>query len=238
MPLVYVLCCDKSTATYRRIFEEIVFLEPAFNPPTIVVDFELATIKAIKQVFPNANIQGCNFHFKKNIIHNLGQNGLKSRYENDVVFAHEVRMLMALGFIPPGQVVQAFEYFERNAETLNVNAQNADENVKSFVTKYFANHYIGKVRSGGERGKPQFDVQLWNVHQSTLNGIIVILLVQIHHSLNRIFFLHRLTANHQFGRRLEQWLCSYDEREPSRYFQILEEYHSRSQLAKSKSRKI
>lgn len=29
--------------------------------------------------------------------------------------------------------------------------------------------YIGKMRPNGERWKPQFNLQLWNVHQSTLN---------------------------------------------------------------------
>lgn len=201
VPLVYVLCCDKSAATYRRIFEELVVLEPAFDPPNIVVDFELATIRAIKQVFPNANIQGCNFHLKKNVIHNLGQNGLKTRYGLDVVFAHEVRMLMALAFIPPDQVIEAFEYFERNAETLSVVKQNADENVKSFVTKYFANHYIGKMRPNGVRGKPQFDIQLWNVHQSTLNGNCVAFAFLLNSFFMQSVFLthHRLTTNQQSG---------------------------------------
>lgn len=176
IPLVYVLCSDKTTATYRRIFDELMILQPNFNPTNIVVDFELATVKAIREIFPNANIQGCYFHFKKNIIHQLGQHGLKARYQTDVLFAHEVRKLMALAFIPPDEVVQALEYFERNSQTMNVQAQKDDANIMGFVTKYFANHYIGRVNPKKKsRGNPQFALELWNVYESTLNGITLYL---------------------------------------------------------------
>lgn len=176
IPLVYVICSDKSAETYRRIFDELLNLQPNLNPATIVVDFELATIKAIKSIFPNAKIQGCHFHFKKNMIHQIGQNGLKVRYEKDAAFGHEVRMLMALAFVPPDLVVEAFEYFERNSKELNANKQKDDANIKGFVTNYFAKHYIGGIKSNGQRGKPQFPIEIWNVFESTLKG-------NSHHSL-------------------------------------------------------
>lgn len=159
------------------MFEQLKLLQPDLNPLHINMDFELAAIKAAQETFPNARVQGCYFHFKKNIIHNLGQHGLKTRYQEDIKFGHEVRMLMALAFVPPDKVVDAFEYFERNSKLLNADQQKKDANLKAFVTNYFANHYIGKIKRNGNRGKPQFKVDLWNVYESTLNGKETILLL-------------------------------------------------------------
>lgn len=74
------------------------------KPKQINVDFELAAINAASEVFPNAKVQGCNFHFKQSIIRNLNSIGLKKRYESDVKFAHEVRQLMAIAFLPEEKV--------------------------------------------------------------------------------------------------------------------------------------
>lgn len=169
IPLVYVLCCEKNTATYRTIFGQIKKKQPQFNPLQINVDFEQAAIKALKEIFPNAHIQGCHFHFSKNIVQNLGKNGLKTRYEQDGKFAHEIRKMIALPFIPAAKIVEACEYFVRNSEFLNKIELEKDINVKNFTTDYFENHYIGKMKKNGKRGKPQFDIQLWNVHNSTVN---------------------------------------------------------------------
>lgn len=152
------------------MFEQLKILQPNLNPTLINMDFELAAIKAAQESFPNARVQGCYFHFKKNIVSNLGQHGFKSRYEKDIKFGHEVRMLMALAFIPPDKIVDAFEYFERNSKLLNADQQTNDPKLKAFVTDYFANHYIGKIKKNGKRGKPQFPVDLWNVHDVTVNG--------------------------------------------------------------------
>ncbi|KAF9405861.1 hypothetical protein HW555_013566 [Spodoptera exigua] len=36
-----------------------------WTPLTMVVDFEIAVINVLKQVFPHVKLQGCNFHFKQ-----------------------------------------------------------------------------------------------------------------------------------------------------------------------------
>lgn len=152
------------------MFDQLKLLRPNLNPKQINMDFELAAIKAAQESFPDAKVQGCYFHLKKNMIQNLGQHGLKSRYEEDVKFGHEVRMLMALAFIPPERVIDAFEYFERNSKFLNADKQKENANLKAYVTDYFANHYIGRIKKNGKRGKAQFPLELWNVYDVTLNS--------------------------------------------------------------------
>lgn len=88
---------------------------PDYSPTQINVDFELAAINAAKEVFPNATIQGCLFHYAQSIGRNLNQNDLKARYENDLQFAHEIREMAAVAFLPPMEVI-----LEYNLEWTNI----------------------------------------------------------------------------------------------------------------------
>lgn len=104
MPLVFVLCTDKKTATYREIFKQLVAKKPTLKPPQINLDFELATIKAAKDVFPQTKLQGCLFHLAQAVVRNLGQHELKGRYENEIKFSSEIRQLIALAYLPIDKV--------------------------------------------------------------------------------------------------------------------------------------
>lgn len=65
IPLVYGLLIGKSTSDYNQFFERIMD-EDDFNPDSILTDFESATIKSIKSLFPNVVHKG-----KIDFIHNL-----------------------------------------------------------------------------------------------------------------------------------------------------------------------
>lgn len=130
----------------------------------------MAVVKAAKEVFPNAKIQGCNFHLAKNVVKNLGQHGLKSRYQTDIKFAAEIRQLLAIAFVPVGMVLETWNRFINKSEKLNPKEQKKDVNIDKFINDYFVAHYIGKLKTNGTRGKPQFAVELWNVHDSAVKG--------------------------------------------------------------------
>jgi hypothetical protein len=62
-PLVYVLFIGKATDDYNSLFEQLL-LHYDYEPESILVDFESATLKSTKAMFPEA-IQIGNFvyHF-------------------------------------------------------------------------------------------------------------------------------------------------------------------------------
>lgn len=99
-----MLCTNKKKATYKTAFQKIKEFQPAYSPNQINVDYELAAINAIKEVFPNAIVQGCYFHLAQSLGRNIGTNGLKPRYETDSKFASEIRKLQGLAFLPVDQV--------------------------------------------------------------------------------------------------------------------------------------
>lgn len=104
MPLVFVLCTNRTTATYTTIFEKLKADQPTFNPKQINIDFEQATIKAIKEIFPEANIQCCYFHLLQSVVRNLSTNGLKERYEKEIEFSKEIRQMTGVAFLPIDKV--------------------------------------------------------------------------------------------------------------------------------------
>ena len=61
IPLVYVLLIGKSTDDYNDFFEQLL-LQYDYEPESILVDFENATLKSIKTMFPNATPVG-NFSY-------------------------------------------------------------------------------------------------------------------------------------------------------------------------------
>lgn len=170
VPLIFVLTTNKTYTTYKKIFETIKKAVPNLNPKQITVDFELAAVKAAKEVFPQSRVQGCHFHLVKNIVKNLGQHGLKVRYETDSRFSAEMRQLSAMAFVPVELVISTWDLFIRHSTTLNPKEQKKHPNVSEFINDYFVPHYIGKPKKNAGRGKPQFPIDLWNVHQSTMDG--------------------------------------------------------------------
>lgn len=110
VPLLFVLCTNKTAETYKTVFQKIKSDLPQYEPAQLNVDFELAAVNAIKEVFPGAKIQGCLFHLSQSVVRNLSANGLKSRYESDLTFSTEIRQMIALAFLPPDQVNTFFKF--------------------------------------------------------------------------------------------------------------------------------
>lgn len=67
VPLLFALMTNKKKDSYFTLFEMIKSQVPLFKPNKFTLDFEQATITAISEVFPCAEIKGCYYHFVKNI---------------------------------------------------------------------------------------------------------------------------------------------------------------------------
>lgn len=68
LPVYWATVTGKTESCYRAFLLAMKEdLKGKFNPSTIGVDFESALINAVKEVFPNAKLIGCTFHFKQAI---------------------------------------------------------------------------------------------------------------------------------------------------------------------------
>lgn len=134
-------------------------------------DFEIAAIKAAASNFEEAKLHGCFFHFTQNIWRHIQELGLQSKNTNDDKFAHWMKMLMALAFVPTCDIVTVFEKLLLTVFWLD-NEQNELNAEKQALLQYFESTYIGAPgrTSKSRRRIPLFALDLWNMYDVTLQS--------------------------------------------------------------------
>ncbi|KAH7707692.1 hypothetical protein AAVH_25066 [Aphelenchoides avenae] len=152
LPVAYGLFPNKTRESYERFFTLLMDAWPQLNPVTISLDFEQATLTTIRNAFPDAALLGCLYRLAKNV-------RLLTRYNNDADFALQVRMIVALAFVPLADVELAFATLE---DELPVELQP--------VLAYFETYYIGRRRNDNIRRQPLFPKELWSVHARTVGN--------------------------------------------------------------------
>jgi hypothetical protein len=166
-PLVYLLLPRRDTATYRRALTELTQRYPGLAPKTIMSDFELASINAFRETFPQAEQKGCFFHFSQAIFRQIQRDPqLLEQYSQNPEFSLKIRHLKALAFIPPADVMDMFEiimedaFFQQNEVLLH-----------DFIS-YFESTWLGPWnRRKTMRIAPRYEIQQWNCHHSVLEDL-------------------------------------------------------------------
>lgn len=169
MPLVYVLTTDKKRDTYDKILSKLLEIQENINPTDVMLDFEMAAIKSVQQHFPLTEVHGCFFHFTQNVWRHVQSSGLQAVYASDEDFALQIRLLMALAFVPSEKVLEAYEelaatdFFSEDSDSEYANQVQA-------LLSYFQTTYVYKITRTGVRKEPLFVIPSWNVFESTLLG--------------------------------------------------------------------
>ncbi|KII73272.1 hypothetical protein RF11_04823 [Thelohanellus kitauei] len=153
-PLVYVLMERKTKESYlivwRKLQEYI-----TENLTSAMCDFEIASIQAFNETFPQIPITGCYYHFCQSIYRGIQRFGLVTSYNESQNIRIHLRMLSALAFCPPQQVSNYYEILEDQLNTLL-----QSNSIRQFLD-YFEETYIGRFRRTG-RDEPRFPIVLWN----------------------------------------------------------------------------
>lgn len=127
------------------------------EPELFSCDFEEALIKKFSANFPSTTVGGCLFHFAQNILRHVRGTGLQREYHSNATINLHVRMLVALAFVPPNDVVKIFEELE----------EYVDPSLEP-ILEYLEDNYIGRRHRSG-RKSPRFPIAWWNVYERTLN---------------------------------------------------------------------
>ncbi|KAG8127317.1 hypothetical protein E2320_014244 [Naja naja] len=61
-PVLYALLPNEQCATYKLLFKFMKILVANTQPWTILCDFEMAAMNAIRECFPEVPLKGCSFH--------------------------------------------------------------------------------------------------------------------------------------------------------------------------------
>nr|AGQ20118.1 AsIV-cont00009-ORF1 [Apophua simplicipes ichnovirus] len=163
IPLVYTFLPNKSKEIYRAVLLELQRLRPEMEPRRIMIDFEMASIRAFQEIFPNAQVKGCYFHLRQSFIRHIQLGKLNTLYTDDE-FALQIKKIIALTFVPPEDVFSTFQklkkstFYVKNIELL------------SGLLEYAETTWLGtpKRRNRGQK-PPMFSIEMWNHYSSVVN---------------------------------------------------------------------
>lgn len=165
--MVYVLTPNRTTQTYDRVLTALNNLQTNLDPKMIVSDFEQASLTSFSDHFPNAEQQGCYFHFSQSVFRKIQTfPEIYSRYKADADFNLKIKQLLALAFVPPPAVTPTFDalledpFYQTNEELL-----------VDLIT-YFERTWIGLWnRRKTARLAPPFPIDKWNCFNSVVDGL-------------------------------------------------------------------
>lgn len=156
MPIIFALLPNKKRETYVKFFQKVKEEVQGVDPLSIMLDFELATIQAIEEVFPGTLIRLCFFHLTQSLYRWLSEHGHKVKYDTDVVFANKCKQLCALAYVPVDQVQT---YFDKLSESFE---GTPDQEILDEILTYFARTYISykDIRQNVKEGR--YKIDYWN----------------------------------------------------------------------------
>ncbi|KAL9955296.1 hypothetical protein ACROYT_G036599 [Oculina patagonica] len=116
VPLLFVLMSGRNKGDYREVLKKILEIVPSAPAvKQITLDFEQATWAALREVFPDAKLHGCVFHWTQALWRKVQDLGLQSAYHHDRGTHAFIRKMMALPFLPEKEIQPMFQSLQRSA---------------------------------------------------------------------------------------------------------------------------
>lgn len=165
-PVTFALLPNKKKESYVRMFRLILDEIPEWKPQKINVDFEAAAISALRDVFPEAEINGCFFHMKKCLWRRVQEIGLTREYRENEEIRQSIRMCAALSFLKPEDAEEGFA---------EIHSQAPDNEKLTEFFDYFVDQWLENA---------DVPVELWSCHRRrhrTTNAV-----EGWHHKINNI----------------------------------------------------
>ncbi|RVE51164.1 hypothetical protein evm_004129 [Chilo suppressalis] len=138
MASVFVLCSNQTTELYKGIWNFLLERVPGFktNLKYIMMDFERALIKSVKETMPLVTIRGCWFHFTRAISCHWQDLGLKNVSSSSV--QDILSLAWVLPLLPEKHFSTAIEFYKKKADQVEPEYQ---DSVNKFID-YLKNQWL------------------------------------------------------------------------------------------------
>ena len=173
---VYALLPGKSQEVYETMFsaiqdkcEELGF---GADPLHIVTDFEQAVIRVVRATFgEHVSHRGCFYHLTQSTWRKVQELGMVELYKSNDDVKLICGMIDGLAFLPVGNVSDGMDYLRNNTP-------DECERLLDYFDKTYVSGTFRRIQPVDEgvlavrvrRIPPLFNPELWNVHQTTLDG--------------------------------------------------------------------
>ena len=145
-------------------------LLPNAAPDKVLINFDLAAMKAFEKAWPNATISGCFFHLSQNFIRKIGELGLKNLEHSNPELSLALKLIPVLAFEKLGSVKSSFklvvENFREVCEQLSLDSSEVEKIDE--LCSYFQMTYIEK-----NLREPLFPPSIWNKREATENYLFL-----------------------------------------------------------------
>ena len=110
VPLAFALMSRRRKSDYVAVFNAVKELAPnlANKDMDMVTDFEAAIWTAAEEVFPDASMHGCSFHWCQAVMRAVGEKSLAQAYRTNHNVRTYIWKLFALPYLPLGEIEGAF----------------------------------------------------------------------------------------------------------------------------------
>ena len=112
VPLAFILMSGKRAVDYQGVLMALIDRLPVEE---VVLDYEAAMWKAVRQVIPDATIKGCAFHWGQAVRRKAQELGLQVAYQEGKDIFNFIRKLLALPFLPAELITDMFEHLQGKA---------------------------------------------------------------------------------------------------------------------------
>lgn len=156
IPLFYVFMTNRNTESYEILFQILKSRVPELNPTKISIDFEIAAIKAVRKIYPEAAMIGCWYHFQRN----LWKKGRDLGFKKSKVTWRIISLCSVLPLLPATHIEQGWNYI---CTQMN-NHNNQFTKLRRYMEKYFnpASFWHNIWITVGERHRTNNCVEAWN----------------------------------------------------------------------------
>ena len=158
--MAYFLLEDKSKLSYSTALGMLKQHCPDLDVETVLVDFEQAEHKALKEHFPDAIPQGCLYHWKQCLIRRFQKIPGYTSQPPNFALKERLHYIFGLAYIPVADVVSSWAVLKRSLER--------DPVLQPFKDSVDA--ILQYVESTWVLNPTIYPVEMWNVHNAVLYG--------------------------------------------------------------------
>ena len=98
---------SRTAEAYRALFTFVRRFAPNWQPQYIITDFEEAQQAVFLEVWPQARLTGCLWHYARAVARNVRSLGLQNLVSNNGNARRIVRLSLAIPLAPPGRLLEA-----------------------------------------------------------------------------------------------------------------------------------